>query len=180
MSIWLRKQQIYRYSSHYFYQWCVQSLWQSRICIKHIFAFDTIDHNILLSKLEHYGIRNTSLSLFKSYLSNRMQYVLCNKKASSMQSITYGVPQGSILGPVLFLLYINDIVSTSSFFKFILYADDSNIYASGPSLHHLITMANEELKKILKWLLSNKLTLNTEKSHFLIFNRNKVIPNDLP
>lgn len=143
-------------------------------------AFDTIDHNILLSKLEHYGIRNTSLSLFKSYLSNRMQYVLCNKKASSMQSITYGVPQGSILGPVLFLLYINDIVSTSSFFKFILYADDSNIYASGPSLHHLITMANEELKKILKWLLSNKLTLNTEKSHFLIFNRNKVIPNDLP
>ena len=143
-------------------------------------AFDTVDHGILISKLEHYGIRGNTLNLFKSYLSNRTQYVMCNMSASSLQTITHGVPQGSILGPVLFLLYINDIVRTSSFFNFLLYADDSNIYASGHSINHLITVANHELVNINNWLLSNKLTLNIEKSHFIIFNRNKDIPDVLP
>lgn len=111
-----------------------------------------------------------------------MSNVLSDKKASSSQSATPGAPEGYILSPILFLLYINDTVYANPFLKFILYADDGNICASGPQfiIIIIITMANHELVKTQKWLLCKEWTLNTEKWHFDFFNRNKVIPNELP
>ena len=139
-------------------------------------AFDTVDHRILLAKLEHYGIRGVELRWFKSYLNKRTQYVYYKEFRSELEYIIYGVPQGSILGPLLFLLYINDIVNCSKVFKFILFADDSTLYVSHKSLDSLITIVNEELENVRKWIISNKLTLNLDKTHYIIFNRNKILP----
>ena len=92
-------------------------------------AFDTVNHKILIAKLEHYGVRNIALDWFKSYLSPRYQQVSCNGNLSSLQLILFGVPQGSILGPLLFLIYINDLPNSSSLLHFILFADDTNAFA---------------------------------------------------
>ena len=139
-------------------------------------AFDTVDHHILLAKLDHYGIRGVEYRWFESYLKNRKQYVCYNEYKSILQLITYGVPQGSILGPLLFLIYINDMVNSSGVFKFVLFADDSTLYVSHPNLDSLITVVNTELSNVRKWITSNKLTLNLEKTHYIIFHRKKVIP----
>ena len=90
-------------------------------------AFDCVDHTILLHKLEVYGVRGVALLWFQSYLSNRMQYVSINGNNSEYKSVESGVPQGSILGPLLFLIYINDFPKSSNFFKFNLFADDSTL-----------------------------------------------------
>ena len=89
-------------------------------------AFDTLDHNILLNKLKYYGVKNTELSWFQSYLTERSQYVEINGITSNVLTISTGVPQGSILGPLLFIIYMNDIPEVSTFFKYILYADDTH------------------------------------------------------
>ena len=143
-------------------------------------AFDTVDHTILLQKLDHYGIRNNVNDWFKSYLSNRMQFVSFKKCNSSIAEIFYGVPQGSILGPFLFLLFINDFVLCSPNLKFTLFADDTNIHMTGPDINSLIETANAELDHVHNWLKCNRLTLNFEKTHYIIFNRNKQMPNTLP
>ena len=132
-------------------------------------TFDTVNHNILLMKLEHYGIRGTALDLFKSYLSDRKQFVSVNGSNSSHLSVTCGVPQGSVLGPLLFLIYINDLPLSSSRLDFYLFADDTNIYYEAESLHHLQNMVNKELKKVKIWLNVNKLSLNIDKTNFIIF-----------
>ena len=135
-------------------------------------AFDTVDHGILLRKLHCYGFRGTANSWFESYLENRFQYVDIHGTCSAKLPITTGVQQGSILGPLLFLLYINDFYLCSNFFNFVHFADDSTIYAKGDNFADLIESINGELTGIDHWLRGNKLSLNIGKTKFMIFSNN--------
>ena len=134
-------------------------------------AFDTLDHDILLSKLHHYGIQNSSLNLFKSYLSNRSQYVEEQNTKSKMNPILTGVPQGSILGPLLFTIYVNDFHLASKRFEFIMYADDTTLLYKNINSNRSEDFINIELTKISRWLNLNKLSLNTSKSKFMLFKK---------
>ena len=140
-------------------------------------AFDTIDHTILLAKLRYYGIHDTALLLLKSYLNNRKQYVEFEDTKSEILPITVGVPQGSILGPLLFIIYINDFSQASSVFKFIMYADDttlfSNLKSFGNNIQTREYLINAELSNVREWLDINKLSLNKSKSKYMIFH----VPN---
>jgi len=138
-------------------------------------AFDTVDHDILLNKLENYGIRGTQLKWFASYFENRAQRVFCNGTLSELGLIKYGVPQGSNLGPLLFLLYINDLASVSPTLFFILFADDTNVFYSNGSWQTLIQIVNFELSTIAAWFQANKLTLNLEKTNFILFKSHRKI-----
>ena len=137
-------------------------------------AFDTVNHEILFTKLEFYGVRGLSLNLFKSYLGGRKQFVEYNGASSSQSDIICGVPQGSILGPLLFLIYINDLAHASEKIFSILFADDSNLFLSGKDPDQLIRTMNVELIHIVKWLQVNKLSINLKKTHFMIFRKRKV------
>ena len=129
--------------------------------------FDTLDHDILLHKCSYYGIKNSALDLFKSYLSNRKQYVDFLNNRSAYASLNMGVPQGSILGPLLFIIYVNDITASSNIFKFLMYADDTtlfttiNCFGNNENPNQYI---NDELSKISEWLIVNKLSLNASKN----------------
>ena len=135
-------------------------------------AFDSVDHRILLRKLEKYGVRGIPLEFFKSYLSNRWQYVKLNGKCSDLERIDIGIPQGSILGPLLFLLYIKDLPNASNFFVK-LFADDTFLSLSSKNLNDLKKKTNSEIKKVYSWLIANKLTLNIKKSKFMIISKRK-------
>ena len=136
-------------------------------------AFDTVNHSILLSKLEHYGIRGVGHSWFKSYLDNRTQIVTVNGEKSTELKINCDVPQGSILSPLLFLLYINDIYNSSEVLDFRLFADDTSILFADKSLDTIEQTVNYEMKTVSEWLLANKLSLNVAKSNFLIIRPHK-------
>lgn len=142
-------------------------------------AFDTVDHKIVLFKMDYYEVRESSIDWFSSYLANRKQYVNFNGHKSCLLPITCGVPQGSIFGPVSFLIYINDIVNASSLLHYVLFADDSNLYASHSDLHSLLSIMNEELDSVMNWTVCNKMTLILGKTHYLIFHRNRELTTQL-
>ena len=132
-------------------------------------AFDTINHQILLKKLNHYGIRGLPLSLIDNYLKNRSQYVIFDNVMSDTLPITTGVPQGSILGPLLFLIYINDFVNVSKIGDVFLFADDTNALYSGCNIENLIHDVNADLSLISRWCDINKLSINKNKTKAMIF-----------
>ena len=132
-------------------------------------AFDTIDHQKLLTKLEHYGIRGICHDLLRSYLSNRKQFTNFQQTLSDECSVEYGVPQGSVLGPLLFLIYINDIVNCSDLGTFVLFADDTNIFISGKSKAEAYDNANLVLDNVFKYMIKNQLHINMSKSVHMYF-----------
>ena len=136
-------------------------------------AFDTVDHDILLKKMEHYGIRGCALSWFKIYPANRKQFVTYNGVSSTTKNIRCGVPQGSILGPLLFLIYINDLYSACKDTTAILFADDTNLFKSGKDINSMERDINDELRNISVWLKNNKLFLNVDKTYYMILSRKK-------
>ena len=142
-------------------------------------AFDTLIHSTLLHKIKHYGIDGLAYKLNKSYLENRKQFDEFNKECSEMKSIKNGVPQGSILGPLLFLIFINDIPNASNIFNFLVYADDTTLYCCLEDINHVNKQAilNQELDQIHNWLIANGLKLNRNKSKYMVFAKpNRNIP----
>ena len=131
-------------------------------------AFNRVNHEILLKKLEHCGIRGIALEWFKNYLTNRKQTIKYKSEKSESLTIKCGVHQGSVLGPLLFLVYINNI-SRSSEILSILFADDKNLFFSHKNLFTLKETMNQVLSKIASWLSANKLSLNIKKTYFIIF-----------
>ena len=129
-------------------------------------AFDTVNHSILLMKLEHYGIRDSALRWFESYLDKRLQFVCANGENSELRELSCGVPEGSVLGPLLFLIYINDLPNISNNLEMSLFADDTNIYYENESLAKLGSIINKELRNLYLWLSINRLALNIEKNNF--------------
>ena len=128
-------------------------------------AFDTVKHSILMKKLYHLGVRGTVYDWFKSYLSNRITYVSINDTDSSTKPIKYGVPQGSNLGPLLFLLYINDMKNSSVLLNFINFADDTTAYVKGSDMNAIYDILETELGRVSQWLQVNRLSLNIDKTN---------------
>ena len=133
-------------------------------------AFDTIDHTLLLNKLEFYGFRGKALDWFRSYLTNRKQFVHYGGIHSKINTIECGVPQGSVLGPLLFIIYTNDLPDTLNLVKSILFADDTTLYYSYPNIPHLYETMNKELDNLTDWFCANKLSLNVSKTNYMIFS----------
>ena len=136
-------------------------------------AFDMVEHDVLLKKLECYGIRGVALQWFKSYLSDREQFVNVNNSKSSMKPLKYGVPQGSILGPLLFVIYINDMPNVSKLATFILYADDANIIISGTTMSEIETELAKLTNDLVRWVDINGLKLNLKKTNYMVFSKKR-------
>ena len=132
-------------------------------------AFDTVDHEILIGKLEHYGVRGTAKDWFCSHLANRKQFVSINNHNSVIQTILTGVPEGSVLGPLVFLIDINDLHNCIKYSRTYRFADDKNILCSDKSLYTSTNKVNRDLKNLSQWLKANKLSLNVKKTELIIF-----------
>ena len=138
-------------------------------------AMDAVNHVILFDKLKHYGIRGLALDWIRSYFSNRKQYVEYNGHRSLRNEISCGVPQGSILGPLFFLLYINDINNASNLLNLILFADDTNVFMSHRDPNYLSVMLNSEMDKLSIWFKANKLSLNLKRLNLWSLNQDKSV-----
>ena len=138
-----------------------------------------VDHGILLSKLEHYGVRGHHLAWLKTYLSNRRQYVHVNGADSDELFLSYSVPQGSILGPLLFILYINDMPEVSFLADYIFYADDANIIITADNVNEVKIKVNTVLQKIGNWVVKNGLKLNIKKTKYMVFTNRRNLDKDL-
>ena len=160
------------------YVWIVRSFLNNETPIN-IFldlskAFDTIDHNILLDKLNYYRLDDTAIQLFRSYLTNRYQYIQIENAKSQLLEINTGIPQGSILGPLLFIIYINDISQSSDKLNFLAYADDTtlsttlNKFSTSHDMN-ISDLINLELYNINEWLEINKLSLNKQTHNFTYY-----------
>ena len=136
-------------------------------------AFDTVDHDILLSKLSAIGVSPSTLQWFKSYPSHRKQRTSCSDAISDPLPVTFGVPQGSILGPLLFLVYINDLPMAIKNCEVTLYADDTVLYYFAKEPHLLEEALNDDLLRVAHWLHGNKLTLNLTKTKSMIIGSNR-------
>ena len=132
-------------------------------------AFDVLNHDILKIKLEHYGFRSNFLNFLMNFIKDREYFVSTNGHTSNKRTVNIGVPQGSTLGPLLFLLYINDMVNCSDILRFSLFADDSTASHSDSNLNTTLNTLKEEFKKVLDWLLANKLIINLQKTHIMLF-----------
>lgn len=145
-------------------------------------AFDTLDHEIILRKLPYFGLNPAACSLIENYLSNRWQYVDLNGSCSSRKRLLTGVPQGSILGPLLFIMYINDIASATKSLNPVLFADDTTLlFSPGRNFHpvNLQNLLNEELSFVAEWFRANRLSLNLKKTKFMIFRKPNSIDLDI-
>ena len=137
-------------------------------------AFDTVNHEILLEKLKFYGVKGPYLKWFKSYLSNRKQCISFGENETTTElEVVCGVPQGSILGPLLFLIYVNDLPRASQLLEPIMFADDTNLFYAHRNLETIFAVVNTELDKICEWFKANKLSLNAGKTKYLIFHTHK-------
>jgi len=140
-------------------------------------AFDLIDHNILVDKFSHYGFSNNAIDLCRNYLSNRKQFVEFGNELSETTILSKGVPQGSILGPLFFLIFINDLPNVSSKFNFIIYADDTSLYSTFETfdenhdgdMNTISQNINNEISNVSDWMNANKLRINTAKTKFMCF-----------
>ena len=140
-------------------------------------AFDSVDHNILLKKMHCYGIRGHTLAWFQSYLSSRIQICNVDQTMSKTRTVKCGIPQGSNLGPLLFLLYINDLPNCLTSSSASMFADDTNISTNGKTNDELQERINVDLENIHQWLLANKLTLNKDKTEYMIIGSRQRISN---
>lgn len=134
-------------------------------------AFDTVNHSILLKKLHHIGFRGNSYNWFQSYLSNRKQYVTIHDSTSDYRDVTIGVPQGSTLGPLLFIIYINDLCNCLLYLDALHFADDTTLFIGGSNLRLIETMTNDDLTRLTDWLCVNRLSLNLDKTKYMLMTK---------
>ena len=136
-------------------------------------AFDTVNHNILLKKMDLYGIRGKNLQWINGYLSDRKQCVVANNISSSVETVKCGVPQGSVIGPLMFLVYVNDMEKYCNNVEAKLFSDDTVLYKSGYNIEEITTVLQPELEKYHKWCVMNKLSINVNKTKVMVFSSNK-------
>jgi hypothetical protein len=141
-------------------------------------ALDTVDHKILLKKLTKIGVHGIELQWFENYLTDRKQFVTLNGASSNLLNILLGVPQGSILGPLLFLIYINDLPTCSKLFTN-LFADDTTLLASKPTIDQLFSFVNEEFRKVVYYFRAHRLVLHPDKTVYMLFSNSNIVNRDV-